>query len=85
MGQVSEPRRTPVYLRPEQNIPELFRNSAAINFKPIVEDTDLHACGGNNQEGKGHAGASATTAGSDPTQASLTRDDIVVTMRSVNV
>merc|ERR1712113_850791 len=36
----AEPRRTPVYLRPEQNIPEMFLASEAINFKPIVEDKD---------------------------------------------
>ena len=42
----TEPRRTPVYLRPEQNIPAQFLASAAINFKPIVEDERAVGGGG---------------------------------------
>lgn len=54
-----------VYLRPEQNIPEVFGNPGTV-FKPIDEvDNDIN-------ENEKNAGA-------------ISRDDIVVTMRSVNV
>ena len=62
-----------VYLRPEQNIPEVFANPGTV-FKPIDEvdnASDLNDNDGNVI--------------SDVTTGAISRDDIVVTMRSVNV
>ena len=69
------PTRTPVYLRPGQNIPELF--VSAVNFKPIVED----ATDGQDEEVVANLGNGNYLESND----SFSRDDIVVTMRSVNV
>lgn len=59
-----------VYLRPEQNIPEVFANSGTI-FKPIDEvDNGSDA---NDNDVRSHQ------------EGTISRDDIVVTMHSVNV
>ena len=91
-----------VYLRPEQNIPDVFVASRrSTTFKPIVESSN-----GENQHGekrrvkhiaddsnfshvhnksfKGNENASIGGNEND-NEASISRDDIVVTMRSVNV
>ena len=88
----TEPRRTPVYLRPEQNNPAQFLASAAINFKPIVEDERGVGGGGGGEagcemgrEGEAPASANGQTGSSANQPEGLSRDDIVVTMRSVNV
>ena len=62
-----------VYLRPEQNIPEVFANPGTV-FKPIDEIDN--ASDVNDNEGN---------IISDVTTGAISRDDIVVTMRSVNV
>ena len=86
------PRRTPVYLRPEQNIPAQFLASAAFNFKPIVEDERGVGGGGGREagceigrEGEQPASANGQAGPSANQPEGLSRDDIVVTMRSVNV
>lgn len=60
-----------VYLRPEQNIPEVFANPGTV-FKPIDEVDNGSDVNDNNEMNRGEGGA-------------ISRDDIVVTMRSVNV
>ena len=62
-----------VYLRPEQNIPEVFANPGTV-FKPIDEIDN--ASDVNDNDGN---------IISDVTTGAISRDDIVVTMRSVNV
>ena len=59
-----------VYLRPEQNIPEVFANPGTV-FKPI-DEVDNGSDVNDNNENRSEGGA-------------ISRDDIVVTMRSVNV
>ena len=61
-----------VYLRPEQNIPEVFANPGTV-FKPIDEVDNGSDVNDNNElVNRSEGGA-------------ISRDDIVVTMRSVNV
>lgn len=59
-----------VYLRPEQNIPEVFANPGTV-FKPI-DEVDNASDVNDNENVINQTGA-------------ISRDDIVVTMRSVNV
>ena len=69
-----------VYLRPEQNIPDVFSTA----FKPINENNLRKADDDDNDSD--HANddlSSAEKAGSG--EQTISRDDIVVTMRSVNV
>ena len=80
-----------VYLRPEQNIPEIF--SASTNFKPIGASRSGNA--GSTSEGKNEGGKrrnSANVFGSaeenglvGKPQQRISRDDLVVTMRSAQV
>lgn len=60
-----------VYLRPEQNIPEVFANPGTV-FKPIDEVDNASDVNDNDGNVLNDTGA-------------ISRDDIVVTMRSVNV
>ena len=62
-----------VYLRPEQNIPEVFANPGTV-FKPIDEVDN--ASDVNDNDGN---------VINDVSTGAISRDDIVVTMRSVNV
>ena len=62
-----------VYLRPEQNIPEVFANPGTV-FKPIDEVDNASDINDNDGNVVGHSETAA-----------ISRDDIVVTMRSVNV
>ena len=68
-----------VYLRPEQNIPEVFANPGSSVFKPIDEVLD-----GNNSDVNDNNDLAGNSNRSENTGA-ISRDDIVVTMRSVNV
>ncbi len=76
----------PVYLRPEQNIPEVFNGS---KFAPICvgarddEDDD-------SDDGDGHIGSKAAAGGGGGSNtyevnSRISRDDIVVTVRSAQV
>ena len=69
-----------VYLRPEQNIPEVFAHPGTV-FKPIDEVDN--ASDMNDNDGSGGVGASSSSVLGH--QSAISRDDIVVTMRSVNV
>ena len=66
-----------VYLRPEQNIPEVFANPGNSVFKPI-DEVDNNSDVNDNNDLAGNSNRSETTG-------AISRDDIVVTMRSVNV
>jgi len=71
-----------VYLRPEQNIPDVFSTA----FKPINENNMCKADDDDEDDDKPNGGDSNTGENQnsgDPT--TISRDDIVVTMRSVNV
>ena len=67
-----------VYLRPEQNIPEVFANPGNSVFKPIDEVDGNNSDVNDNNDLAGNSNRSETTG-------AISRDDIVVTMRSVNV
>ena len=68
-----------VYLRPEQNIPDVFSTA----FKPINEN-DMSKSDEDNGQGRpgGDSNQGDELSSGDQT---ISRDDIVVTMRSVNV
>ena len=68
-----------VYLRPEQNIPEVFAHPGTV-FKPIDEVDNASDI--NDNDGAGVGASSSSVLGH---QSAISRDDIVVTMRSVNV
>lgn len=63
-----------VYLRPEQNIPEVFADPGTV-FKPIDEIDNTSDVNDNENNMIGHS----------ENPGAISRDDIVVTMRSVNV
>ncbi|XP_040564743.1 uncharacterized protein [Lepeophtheirus salmonis] len=71
----STPVQQCVYLRPEQNIPDIFGNAA---FKPILDGLD------SNFKNSGASRRASEEEGSRG-DAVISRDDIVVAMRSVNV
>jgi hypothetical protein len=68
-----------VYLRPEQNIPDVFSTA----FKPINEN-NLNKSDEEHDQGRqgGDSNPGDDLTSGDQT---ISRDDIVVTMRSVNV
>ena len=74
---------SPVYLRPEQNIPEVFA-AASTGFKPIIADTAIkHRVLSPSKDGT--AGAGEENKKVNQGGRKLSRDDIVVTVRSAQV
>lgn len=70
---------SPVYLRPEQNIPEVFAAARSTGFKPIISEATRQQPSSPSKDGgerskKGNQGGMK-----------LSRDDIVVTVRSAQV
>ena len=70
-----------VYLRPEQNIPEVFANPGTV-FKPIDEVLDANDLNDNDQD---HTNSRHSRQVLEENSGAISRDDIVVTMRSVHV
>ena len=69
-----------VYLRPEQNIPDVFSTA----FKPINEN-NLSKVDDDDDDDDRKNGESNPDRDSGSGEQTISRDDIVVTMRSVNV
>jgi hypothetical protein len=70
-----------VYLRPEQNIPDVFSTA----FKPINENNLSKVGDDDDDENDRQIGESNPGQDSGSSEQTISRDDIVVTMRSVNV
>jgi hypothetical protein len=71
----------PVYLRPEQNIPEVFANAMSTGFKPIGSSSSN--CNGGIGAKQGNTPSDDSKKGS--CGSIISRDDIVVTVRSAHV
>ena len=76
---------SPVYLRPEQNIPEVFA-AASTGFKPIISEAAMkHRTSTPSKDGVAGAGEKNCKKGGGGQGLTLSRDDIVVTVRSAQV
>lgn len=70
----------PVYLRPEQNIPEVFNGS---KFAPICGTGG--GASDDDSDDNGRASYNVNSAGGRGSAGGISRDDIVVTVRSAQV
>ena len=76
---------SPVYLRPEQNIPEVFA-AASTGFKPIISEAAMkHRTSSPSKDDVAGAGEKTCKKGGGSQGLTLSRDDIVVTVRSAHV
>ena len=83
----------PVYLRPEQNIPEVFA-AASTGFKPIISEAQVMQQQQQQQKGRSVENGGGSKNGVEGVKSGnkggiggdgITRDDIVVTVRSAHV
>ena len=77
---------SPVYLRPEQNIPEVFA-AASTGFKPIASEaaTQKHKVSSPSTDGAAKTAVGENSRKGNQGGMKLSRDDIVVTVRSAQV